>query len=247
MNPEQIAHAGRILQKANFVVALTGAGMGKPSGIPDFRSEDGEWSRNSMELASLTNFRTNPQSFFNWLRPLMEHILAAKPNPAHSALAKLEKAGKLKAVITQNIDSLDREVGLQEVYEMHGSTRTATCVLCQTQVSAQLLIEPIRQGHLPKCPCGGILKPDITLFEESLPYLALIKAQQAMEKCDALLVAGSSLVVNPVASFPQLALRNGAPIIIVNFSETYLDRYAEVILREDVAKAIPAIVEAALV
>ena len=244
MDLDNITRAADILRGARSVVALTGAGISVPSGIPDFRSEGGLWELDDpMEVASLRAFRASPQRFYDWFRPLLGRLLAAQPNPAHLALAALERAGALKALITQNIDGLHQRAGSREVYELHGHLRSATCLDCERQAPTGPLLERVRHGEIPRCNCGGLFKPDVVLFDEMLPRGLFWMAQAAVETCDALIVAGTSLEVAPVGDLPLAALRHGARIIIVNQSETYLDERADVVLREDVAEALPAIVD----
>lgn len=242
---EQVARAADILRQSSNVAVFTGAGIGRPSGIPDFRSESGLWSKDDpMEAASIRTFTTNPQRFYDWLRPLMDMMLAAKPNPAHLAIAELERRAIVKAVITQNIDSLHTEAGSTTVHELHGHARSATCLHCRHTTPAEPHIETIRNGKLPRCPqCENVLKPDIILFGEALPELAFMRSHGALEACDALIIAGTSLLVYPAAGLPLIALQNGAQLIIVNLTETDLDRFADVVLHADVAQALPAIVE----
>jgi NAD-dependent deacetylase len=170
-------------------------------------------------------------------------LLQAEPNPAHHALAALEKMGKLRAVVTQNIDGLHQRAGSHEVYELHGHIRSATCMGCGRQAPAGPLIEKLRRGEAPWCACGGLLKPDVVLFEEDLPRGAYWLAASAMEKADAVIVAGTALEVCPACEMPLEAVKRGKPLIIVNKSPTYLDEQAAVVIREDVAVALPAIIE----
>jgi NAD-dependent deacetylase len=240
----QIQKAAHILRGARNVAVMTGAGIGRPSGIPDFRSPGGLWSQDDpMEAASLYTFRTNPQRFFDWLRPLMDLMLAAQPNAAHIALAELEHNGPVRATITQNIDVLHQRAGSEAVLELHGNINTATCAGCGTVSPLDPLIEPVRQGQLPICNCGGVFKPDVVLFGESLPEETLNRSIHALETCDVLLVVGTSLVINPAAGLPLVALQQGARVIIVNLSSTYLDSYADVVINADLADVLPAIVE----
>jgi NAD-dependent deacetylase len=241
-----IQRAAELIRQSRYAVALTGAGFSTPSGIPDFRSEgSGLWTRYlPMEVASLTTFRVNPDLFFAWLRPLASHMLLAQPNPAHIALAHLEKAGHLKSVITQNIDGLHHRAGSTSVFEIHGTFSTMSCSGCFQQVPASPYIEPyINLGKIPHCPqCNRVLKPDVILFEEQLPYKIWQKAEQAANHCDLMLVAGTSLEVLPSAKLPLLAVENGARLIIVNQSDTYIDVRADLILRGNVAEIIPLVV-----
>lgn len=245
MNEDSVVRAATILRNAQRVVALTGAGISRPSGIPDFRSPDGMWSHtNPMDVASLRTFQSNPQRFYDWFRPLLETLVAAQPNPAHLALSALEQAKRLRAIITQNIDGLHQRAGSREVYELHGNLRGVTCLECDRQTAGEPLLERVRRGKVPRCGgCGGLLKPDVVLFDEALPRGLFWLAQHALETCDTLMIVGTSLEVYPVSDMPLAALRRGARLIIVNLDATYLDERADVVLHEDVAVALPAIVE----
>jgi len=238
--------AAALIGDAKFAVALTGAGSSTPSGIPDFRSSgSGLWTRYlPMEVASLTAFRQFPERFFEWLRPLASHLMTAEPNAAHLALARLEEDNRLKTIITQNIDGLHQRAGSKNVLQVHGTLSTLTCIGCYQQVSAsEYTIPYIEHGQIPYCKtCGNYLKPDVVLFEEQLPAQVWLKARQAAEACDLMIVAGTSLVVAPVAQLPERAKKNGAHIIIINKSATYMDEHADVVLAGDVAEIIPAIV-----
>lgn len=196
-----------------------------------------------MESASLTVFHDNPQKFFDWLFPLAKKMAAAKPNAAHQAIADLEKAGYLRAVITQNIDNLHQTAGCKHVLELHGSALTATCISCRIKYSsAEYLPEFVQTGNIPHCKtCGGILKPDIVLYEELLPTRTWAEAEQLSQDCDVMIVAGSSLEVVPAATLPLMAARNGAELIIINRTPTHLDSVATVVLNDDVTRALPEI------
>ena len=246
----EIEFAADLFRQAKRAVVLTGAGLSTPSGIPDFRSEGtGLWARDEpLEVASLNTFRVAPERFFNWFRPLARQIFYAQPNPAHLAMASMEKAGCIQTIITQNIDALHQKAGSKNVIEMHGSIRTMTCVRCYHQVeSAAYLVPFVETGEIPHCPrCDSVLKPDVILFGEQLPYTAWLQAQRDARKCDLMMVAGSSLEVLPVAGLPMQALDRGAHLIIVNNSPTYLNVRADVAIMENVAEIIPAIAERAL-
>jgi NAD-dependent deacetylase len=237
--------AHELVQNAQRIVALTGAGFSRPSGIPDFRSPDGLWaSTDPFTVATLSSFRSNPQEFYTWLSGLVEPMLNARPNPAHTALAELEQAGRLKAVLTQNIDGLHQQAGSRRVYELHGHLRSATCTECGRQIPSERLLRAMHRRRVRRCTCGGFFKPDVVLFDEALPTGLLWLARDAVETCDLLIVAGTALEVAPVCDLPILALRNNARILIVNLSPTYLDEQADLVLRADVAEALPAIVQA---
>jgi len=250
LSGSEIQKASSLLKVARHAVALTGAGISTPSGIPDFRSQgSGLWTKdNPMEVASLSAFRYRPDRFFAWLRPLAAQIAKARPNPAHQALADLEKAGRIKAVITQNIDGLHQAAGSQAVFELHGSTRSLTCLHCRrTYPIGQFLEEFLAQAKLPYCPnCGKLLKPDIVLFEEMLPASVWRQAEAHCRHADLMLVVGSSLEVTPASGLPLTALDHGAQVIILNFSPTYLDDYASVVLHADAAGILPQLAALAL-
>jgi NAD-dependent deacetylase len=238
--------AADIIRSSQRGVVLTGAGVSTPSGIPDFRSPNsGLWEQyDPFEVASLSTFRYNPIRFYQWMRTLATGIQEASPNPAHYGLAKLEEAGYIQTVITQNIDRLHHRAGSKNVLEVHGSMGTLTSTRCYRTVSSQGYLEAyLLDGEIPYCPdCHNVLKPDLVLMGEQLPARTWLKAQEACKKCDLLIVAGSSLEVLPVAGLPMRALENGAHLILINHSTTYLDVRADVVLHEDVAEIIPLIV-----
>lgn len=242
----EVQKAAELLRGARHAVALTGAGVSTPSGVPDFRSpHSGLWEQvDAMEVASLYGFRRRPEAFYDWIRPLARLMRDAEPNPAHYALARLEGMGYLKGIITQNIDTLHTRAGSQTVYEVHGHLRSATCVQCyQVYPTEPLIEEIIETGAVPRCPaCDGVLKPDAILFGEQLPIRALHAAQRATRDCDVMLIAGSSLSVTPASELPLLALSNGAQLILVNYEPTYVDSQAEVVAHADVAEILPRVV-----
>ena len=167
---EAAQQAAGLIQKAEYCVILTGAGISTPSGIPDFRSaRSGLWTEyDPMEVASLTAFKQRPDKFFNWLHPLAQKILNANPNPAHEAISRIQHAGWIKSVITQNIDGLHQAAGSMEVIELHGSLTTLSCLTCRRTYPMQIFKSSFLESRLiPECSyCQSILKPDIVLFEE---------------------------------------------------------------------------------
>ena len=246
-NRRDILGAAEIIRSCSNAVVLTGAGMSTPSGIPDFRSpQSGLWEKfDPFEVASLNAFRYHPEKFFNWLRPLARHIQSAQPNPAHMGLARLEQAGFVTTIITQNFDRLHQRAGSRNVLEVHGSLHTLTCTNCyRQQESIDFIQAYVNRGEIPHCPlCKGILKPDVILFGEQLPVQIWLKAQKSIAGCDLLIVAGSSLEVLPVAGLPMRAVENGAHLIVLNQSETYIDIRADLVLSDNVAITIPWIVK----
>jgi NAD-dependent deacetylase len=238
-----VGRAADLLRGARRAVALTGAGLSTPSGIPDFRSAGtGLWERvDPMVVASLTSFRYDPEAFFAFLRPLASQIRCALPNAAHLALARLELAGKLMGVVTQNIDQLHQRAGSLHVVEVHGNFRRATCIGCYAEVDSETYLDRfVEDGAVPRCPgCGGVLKPNVILFGEQLPRAAFDQARVWCAGTDLLVVAGSSLEVTPVSLLPQLALQSGARLIIVNREPTYLDERADAVFRDDLVEVLP--------
>lgn len=241
-----IEKAADFISQASYCVALTGAGISTPSGIPDFRSPgSGLWTKYSpMEVASLSAFRYHPDRFFDWLRPFVSKLFEAAPNPAHYALAKLEEHDFLQAIITQNIDALHQKAGSKNVIEVHGTYETLTCLGCYKQIETnQEILDSILKGaKKPICPyCGDLMKPDIILYEEQLPAEKWRSARQQIMACDLLLILGSSLTVTPACDLPLSALGNGADIIILNYSHTYLDDQSAVSMQGDLAEILPLI------
>jgi len=244
---QQIERAAELIRGAKNMIAFTGAGHSTASGIPDFRSPgSGLWEKNNpMLVASIWAFRLNPQTFYNWIRPMAEILLNALPNPAHYALAELEEMGILRAIITQNIDNLQQRAGSHRVFELHGHMREATCIRCYTKVPVDPAVEQfILSGKVPQCQCGGVLKPDVILFGEQLPVRVLNQALAEARRADLILIAGSSLEVTPAADIPYLAAECGAKAIIVNLQATQFDTQADVVIHGDVAEILPRIVEA---
>ena len=197
------------------------------------------------EVSSLLTFRKQPEAFYDWIRPMIDRVLQAKPNPAHQALAEMERRGELKAVITQNIDGLHKRAGSRQVIELHGHFRTATCLHCFLGTSGESVIEQLFAGkRVPTCQrCSGVLKPDVILIGEQLPLKAAQAAFKEAKRCDLVLVAGSSLVVEPAASLPLIALQRGARLVLINYEPTPLDSLADVVIHADVAEVLPRLAD----
>jgi NAD-dependent deacetylase len=241
----KIQKVADLIKNSNYTVILSGAGISTPSGIPDFRSSNSSiWQKHDpMEVASLTAFRYNPLKLFEWFRPLLNLIFSAEPNPAHTAIAEMENAGLVKEIITQNIDGLHQRAGSKTVHEIHGTITTLTCTSCYLQFKAsQFLQSFLNHNKIPYCKqCGHLLKPDVILYEEQLPYNTWMLAEKAVNNADLLIVVGSSLVVTPVATLPIIALNNGAKLVVLNNTPTYVDVRAEIVIQDDVAITLPLI------
>jgi NAD-dependent deacetylase len=247
LNP-LINRAIDMLRDAQHVVALTGAGISTPSGIPDYRSpKSGLWEKgpDMMEVASIYAFRHNPQAFFEWLRPLLYVIREAQPNPAHIALAQLEAAGRLQALVTQNIDLLHGRAGSRNLYEVHGHLREAVCPACHLVAPSEPYLEAfMATGQIPRCyRCHHVMKPNVVLFGELLPQRIMKAAQMHARSADLCLVVGSSLEVAPAGDLPMLTKANGGRLIIINFGETHMDDQADVVIHADVAQVLPHLAE----
>ncbi|MBN1562763.1 MAG: NAD-dependent deacylase, partial [Anaerolineae bacterium] len=265
MENEAFELAATLLRKADYITALTGAGISTPSGIPDFRSPtSGIWEKyDPAEVASLHGFRRDPRKFYDWIRPLIRTLVEAQPNAAHTALARMEATGKLKSVSTQNIDMLHTAAGSQTVYELHGHLREMTCIHCFAVYPAQPFIENFLAAeddemnysdqqdesadplaNLPRCPnCNHVLKPNVILYGEQLPINKLVAARNEASECDLMIVAGSSLEVFPAAELPMIARRKNAGLIIVDLRPTAMDWLASVVLRGNVVDILPRLAD----
>jgi NAD-dependent deacetylase len=231
-----------LFRHARRTVVLTGAGISTPSGIPDFRTaRSGLWqSADPAEVASLAAFLHDPRPFYEWVTPLVESVLHARPNAAHHALADLERSGRIHAIITQNIDNLHQQAGSRTVHAIHGHLREMACLGCgRLYDSRPFLAELVQRRQVPFCDCGGTLKPQVVLFGEALPRAGMLAAQEAAEQCDLMIVAGSSLEVHPAAGLPLVAKRAGARLAIINLTPTALDQSADIVLLRDVTEVLP--------
>lgn len=245
METDDYRRAADLVHQSRRAVALTGAGISTPSGIPDFRSPGtGLWSQvDPVRVASIQEFKRDPRVFYDWFMGTARQMSAAEPNPAHLALAALEEQGILCAVVTQNVDGLHHRAGSRRVLELHGHTRTASCIQCHHQVEAQPLLDAYAQeGTVPRCTCcAGAMKPDVILYGETLPSAVLMEAREEIARCDLLLVVGSSLTVVPAADLPWLAIQAHVPLIICNRESTWADPYAAFVFRQDVAESLPGL------
>ncbi len=229
-----------LIRGARSVVALTGAGISAPSGIPDFRSPGtGLWADvDPMEVAHISVWRREPERFWSFYGQRFALLDGKEPNGAHRALASLEEAGRLDAVITQNIDGLHRAAGTRELIEIHGSVATASCLACGTRYP---LAETRARLPLPRCDCGAVLKPDVVLFGELLDEAAMERASALASGADLMLCIGSSLEVYPAAGLPELTLSSGGALAIVTRSSTPYDGRAAVRLGGDVVAELAGV------
>ena len=232
---------------AQHVVGFSGAGISTESGIPDFRSPNGVWARN--RTVYFDEFLRNEEDRVEYWRQKVESwpdMRDAEPNAGHLAFVELARQGKLKALITQNIDRLHQRAGLRDemVLELHGTTTEAVCLSCGGRVDMNEAVQRVLDGErAPQCrACRGYLKPATISFGQAMPEDVLAAAKRASESCDVFLAVGSSLVVQPAASLPLLAKHVGAKLIIINRTETPLDPMADLVLHDEIGKVLPAMV-----
>lgn len=248
MDDEELRFAAGAIADAETAVAMSGAGVSTASGLPDFRSANGLWERYDTDDFRISRFRTAPEEFWHTHVQIAEELYGenAEPNPAHTSLAALERSGHIEAVITQNVDNLHQKAGSENVVELHGNGQRVVCPECHTEYDMDNIIERINDGDMPpRCnQCDSVLKPDVVLFGEQLPEHAFYRAHAISQNCDAFLVAGSSLTVEPAASLPEMAADRGATLIIVTHDETPLSDRAEYDFRADVTDVLPQLREA---
>ena len=231
------------LRRAKSVAALTGAGISAESGVPTFRGDEGLWKKFSPEeLANFDAFMRNPDMVWEWYNYRRKIIEEVQPNPGHLALSKLEEMIPSFVVITQNVDNLHQRAGSKNVVELHGNILRNRCLSCGRIIESETL--EFSEG-IPRCPyCGGMLRPDVVWFGEMLPEEALQKAYRAAETCDVFMVLGTSAVVYPAASLPEIAFRQGAFIVEINPEVTPVTDFAHVSLRGKTGEILPKIIEA---
>ncbi len=238
---ELVTQAAEIIIKSNLTLALTGAGISVESGIPDFRSAGGLWSKyDPAEYATIEAFRANPEKVWRMLREMDEVVSAARPNKAHIGLGELEKMGYLHFIITQNIDNLHQEGGAKNVIEYHGNSKTLSCIWC----GKRYRVDETRDQFPPRCECGKILKPDVIFFGEPIPPDALNRSFQLASSAEALLVIGTSAVVSPANTIPTVAKQNHAKIIEINMERTHLtDSITDIFLQGSAGEIVGALVK----
>ena len=237
-----------LVREAGSVVALTGAGISVPSGIPDFRSPGtGLWEDvNPMAVAHIDAWRADPERFWRFYGNRFQTLEGKQPNGAHHALVELERRGKLDAVVTQNIDMLHRRAGTRELVEVHGTIEHSSCLACRAshplaEVRERLARDPL---GVPHCDCGEPLKPDVVLFGEWLPADALDRAYALAAGADLLLCVGTSLEVHPIAQLPGITRANGGTVAVVTQGPTPWDERAAVKLDGDVVAELEAVLAA---
>jgi NAD-dependent protein deacetylase/lipoamidase len=233
----------KLIRGSRCTVALTGAGVSVPSGIPDFRTpETGLWEKvDPMEVAHIDVFERDPARFWSYYRPRFQTLGDKRPNRAHEALAELERRGLLEGVVTQNIDRLHRAAGSRNVVEVHGTIETSSCTGCGAAYGIDEVDGLFDAAGVARCAaCCGAVKPDVVLFGELLPEGAMARAQELAERAELMLCVGSSLIVHPVAGLPGLTLGNGGRVAIVTKGPTPYDGEAALKLEGEVDAELAA-------
>lgn len=246
MSAENLITAKEFVREAKSIVAFTGAGISTESGLSDFRSPGGLWER--YRTVTHQEFLVSKEARFEYWemrRELIPMLLKAGPNRAHKALADLETAGKLTAVITQNIDGLHQEAGSINVIELHGTNRTASCLSCHKQWIIEDIQKRLEAGDLdPHCDlCDGLINPDTVSFGQEMPQVALDAAFYAARNCDLMFMIGSSLEVYPASAVPAEAFRNGAKLIFINRTATPQDGCADLLIRGSAGDFFEAVMD----
>lgn len=233
----KIKQLQEIIDNSKNIVVFTGAGISTGSGIKDFRSDDGIYNTTSKKykfppeyMLSATCFNNHPEDFYDFYKKEM-NCLKYKPNIAHKYLKKLEDKGKLKAIVTQNIDGLHTKAGNTNVYELHGTVYKNYCTECNKEYTAEYVF---KNDNIPKCNCDGIIKPKVVLYEEALPSIEYNKALIAMKEADTLIVIGTSLTVYPACN--MIRVFNGDNLVIINKEETSYDKVATLVIHDDLIK-----------
>lgn len=241
---DNILKLKQMIEESDNIVFFGGAGVSTESGIPDFRSETGiyntvhKYGRSPEEILSHTFFMRKPEIFYDFYRTTMIYD-DAQPNDAHKALAKLEEIGKLKAVVTQNIDGLHQKAGSKAVYEVHGTVLQNYCMKCGRPYKLDYIMQ---SEGVPRCmKCGGMVKPDVVLYEEGLDDTTIRKSVEAIAHADVLIIGGTSLNVYPAAGF--INYYQGNKLVLINKSETPYDRRANLLIHDSIGKVLKACVE----
>lgn len=241
MRPD-VSRAAELLRRNRRAIALTGAGISVDSGIPDFRSPGGLWTKyEPMEYATIEAFRRDPEKVWQMLLEVDELVRDAEPNAGHRALAELERMGVVRGIVTQNIDGLHQRAGSRAVVEFHGGSHRLRCLSCDGTWDAV----DLPRGEMPRCDrCQVPLKPDIVFFGEAIGRKALADAFGLAGDCDAVLVVGTSATVSPASEVPVLAKRRGAVLLEFNLEQTPLSDLADVCVLGSASETLPALVEA---
>lgn len=239
------AEAARLLAGARKAVALTGAGVSVPSGIPDFRSPGGLWTRfDPMRVATARALKHDPEAVWEFMAAAMDLFGQARPNPAHLALAELERRGLLAGIVTQNIDGLHQAAGSRSVVEFHGSAERFSCLGCGLGQSRAAMPGLLAQGVPPRCPeCGGVVRPDVVFFGEGIPMGAVLGSEELVAGADLALIVGTSGEVAPANAIPLRVARAGGKVVEVNLGPTAYGNVSDLRLDAPAEEVLPRILE----
>ncbi len=239
---DNLLRAMDIWMNAKFPIAFTGAGISVPSGIPDFRSPGGLWTKyDPMKVATAEAIYNNPKEVWKFLIETLELLENSKPNPAHYALAELEENNKLMGIITQNVDNLHQRAGSKNVVEYHGNFEKFYCVSCEKKYSKNQIKQIVESQIPPKCDCGGIIRPDVVFFGESIPTIAITKSNELIKQCDLIIIAGTSGEVAPANTIPRTIKKNGGKVIEINLGPTYYYDITDIKFNESIELILPKI------
>lgn len=238
---EVMKNLSELIARSEKIVFFGGAGVSTESGIPDFRSAHGIYAgaegRSYEEMLSHRYFMSHMDAFWAFYKQVMLYP-DAQPNAAHRALARLEKQGKLSAIVTQNIDGLHQAAGSRNVFELHGTVHVNSCMRCQEKYGLDAVLA---QEGTPRCHCGGVIKPDVVLYGESLDDGVIMGALDAIRSCDLLIVGGTSLVVHPAATFISYR-KAGTRLVLINRDATAYDDEADMIIRKNIAQVLDEVI-----
>ena len=240
-NHRGLRQVARALVQRGHGVAFTGAGISVDSGIPDFRSPGGLWERfDPMDYASIHSFEADPARVWQMLVELEQMVQQAQPNPGHLGLARLEQAGVLDGIVTQNVDNLHQQAGSTRVVEFHGNGSRLRCMGCQRSEPASRRPE---LGLPPTCECGGVFKPEVVFFGEAIPAEAMQGAVELAKSCQVMLVVGTSATVAPASMIPMMAKRSGALLVELNLTPTEISGACDVSIYAGASQSLPALAE----
>ncbi|GAB6162297.1 NAD-dependent protein deacetylase [Desulfothermus naphthae] len=236
--------ASEIWKKAKFPVAFTGAGISVPSGIPDFRSPGGLWTKyDPMKVATAEAIYNNPKEVWEFLLETLDLLEKSQPNPAHIALAELENNDKLKGIITQNIDNLHQRAGSKNVVEYHGNFERFYCAKCGKKYNKDEVKKIIATQIPPNCKCNGLIRPDVVFFGEPIPHRAIIDSDNLIKNCDLIVICGTSGEVSPANTIPRIVKRNGGSVIEINLGHTHYYDITDIRFNESIDIVLPKLKE----
>jgi NAD-dependent deacetylase len=237
---DTLLKAAEIWKNSKFPIAFTGAGISVPSGIPDFRSPGGLWTKyDPMKVATADAIKNNPKEVWEFLIDTLELLEKSDPNPAHFALSELEEKNKLAAVITQNIDNLHQRAGSKNVIEYHGNFEKFYCLYCKQRYTKEEIKNLLKSNFPPFCECGNLIRPEVVFFGEPIPTEAIVKSNELIKACDLIIIAGTSGEVAPANTIPRTVKKNGGKVIEINLGPTYYYDISDIKFNESVEIVLP--------